>query len=507
MRIPAAVTIGLIMGAALFLRLWHLGEESIWLDEAHTCRVAHKSFAGIVDEIGRDRHPPFYFLVAKIDVALLGDSERALRFPSVLFALPGIALVGLIARRLYDRATALAAMLLVAVSPFHIHYAQEARAYALLFLLTALSYYFLIELGRRFTRGAAAGYVIASAVLLYTHFFGVIHLAAQNLIFLAAAAAGVSGYRANLKRWLIMQGAVVLLFTPWLGFMIPVVRARLAGENTVIPAPGLRKLIGPFITYSGSRAALVVYGALALAASLPLARTLRRGGWRRPFIPIGPDAPDGGGRFREGRALFLLVWLAVPIVVPIVLSRFVSPFFITRYTIGGSIAFYILVAAGITSLPARWARVGAVVLAAALGLAGAWRYHQADNKEAWRDVAAYVDESADAGDLLLFSASYTVNPFDYYSTRPELARRGFPPGDDPVDETSVAGLDSLTAGFDRVWLIEAYGTDAAGLVPKRLERNRRIVSREEYARTSVAIGKEVTIRVTLFRRGAVGDEG
>ena len=518
MRLHPTVALLLIVLAALLLRLWNLGEESIWIDEAHTMRVAHESFGRIVEIIGQDRHPPFYFFVSKINVALFGDSENALRFPSILFALPAILLIALMAKRLYDPATGLIAALLIAISPFHIHYAQEARAYTLLFLLVALSYFFLIDLSRRFSRRSTIGYVICTALLLYTHFFGVIHLAAQNLIFLAGAAAGLPGYRRNVGRWLLVQAGIAILFAPWLGYMIPVVRDRLAGENTVIPGPGLKKLIGPFITYSGSRAAFALYSVLALAAVLPLWRTIRTGTWRELLIPLGDQLPGdqlpgdqlpGDQHFHKGWILFLLVWLLIPILIPIVLSQFVSPFFLTRYTIGGSIAFYILVAAGITSIPMKGVRWVVIALVIALGLTGTWRYHHTDNKEAWREVAAYVDKNAQPGDLLLFNAEFCSHPFDYYSERPEIARKGFPSPYAAVDESNISGVDDVMAGFERVWLVEAYGMDEKGLVPDRLRQagGLREVSMEEYVRTSIAIGKRVAIRVRLFQSDSGGGNG
>ncbi len=495
-----------ILAAGFFIRLWNLGEESIWIDEAHTLRVAQLPFHDVLDSVSGDIHPPLHFLLAKITVTLFGDSEFALRFRSTIFGVLSILVTWLVARRLFGPGTALVTALLLALSPFHIHYSQDGRMYALLALLSSLSFFFLLEMTRKASRRVVAGYLLSTTLLLYTHYYGVILLGVHNLLFFAAAAAGAPGYRQGIGRWLLLQGAIVLLFVPWLGFMVHVTSSQLAGEVVILPAPGLKKLVGPFITYSGSRVALVLYGLLALNAVAPVLRLFRRLGTSGLFIPFERSLP-GKDHYRGGRIPLLLTWLAVPIVGPIVLSQFVSPFFQTRYTIGSSIAFYILIAAGITSLSGRATRAIAIALLIALGLGGAWQYQHAENKEPWREIAAYLDSAATQDDLFLFSANFCIFPFDYYSEKPEVTRKSFPPAYGPVDESNIAHLDSAVAGFDRIWLVEAYSTDSAGLVPSRLGQMFDLLSLEEYERTAYATGSRVTIRVHQFEAQSGGDEG
>lgn len=91
-----------------------------------------------------------------------------------LSAVLGVALVFVmyeLGRRLADRRVGIAAALLAAVSEFLVHYSQEARSYALLALLTALSSLCLFRLLDRWSGWSAVAYA-AVITFLYTHVYG-----------------------------------------------------------------------------------------------------------------------------------------------------------------------------------------------------------------------------------------------------------------------------------------------------------------------------------------------
>src|SRR5690606_17019412 len=87
------------------------------------------------EALWNDYHPPGYLLLMSAWCTLFGESEFALRAPS---ALSGVLLVGAVfgfCRRAFDLNTAAVCALLTAVSPFFLHYSQEARG----FMPTALA--------------------------------------------------------------------------------------------------------------------------------------------------------------------------------------------------------------------------------------------------------------------------------------------------------------------------------------------------------------------------------
>jgi mannosyltransferase len=129
-------------------------------------------------------------------------------------------------------------------------------------------------------------------------------------------------------------------------------------------------------------------------------------------------------------AYLLLAWLLVPIIVPLVASYIYKPMLLERYTIAASPAFYLLATKGFEALRVkvldkRYVQAFLVTPIALLSLASCFVYFTAVNNEPWRDVASYVDEHAQAGDLVLIYWPEGLLTFDYYSKRDDLDKEGF----------------------------------------------------------------------------------
>ena len=98
----------------------------------------------------------------------------------------------------------------LACSPYHIYYSQEARNYALLLLLTIVSYVALLAWDARPRPGPAIAYVAATVLLLYTHVFGFFVWGAQ-ILWIAARARARGDWRVRL----LPSVAIVVLLLPW----------------------------------------------------------------------------------------------------------------------------------------------------------------------------------------------------------------------------------------------------------------------------------------------------
>ena len=69
---------------AITLRIYLLGHESLWTDEAFTVLFSEKSLQDIFKEIKFEAHPPLYYLIMHFFLTL-GDSEFMTRLPSLFF--------------------------------------------------------------------------------------------------------------------------------------------------------------------------------------------------------------------------------------------------------------------------------------------------------------------------------------------------------------------------------------------------------------------------------------
>ena len=129
-----------ITAVALLLRLWRIGEWSVWIDEAHTWRDVTMPLERFWQS-ARAWYPTSYLLLRSLLEGgyLPGDSEGALRLPFAwigAITIPALAWYG---RSLVGRRAALLAAAFLAVHPWHLWWSQNARGYAPAILLAVIA--------------------------------------------------------------------------------------------------------------------------------------------------------------------------------------------------------------------------------------------------------------------------------------------------------------------------------------------------------------------------------
>ncbi|WP_298437703.1 hypothetical protein [Ottowia sp.] len=219
-----------------WLRLHDLGAKSLWADELFSVSVAHDhpfvpdngqpvfERLRILDVTlgqsfltakGADQSPPLFELLDKASIALLGLNEFSARFPSALAGCLLLAWLGWRWARAADgteRAVFGWALLLCALDPVLVRYAQEARVYSTGTLLAGMlcGWWFL-----RWHRGLASsplpgwGEIAVFVLACYGH---------NNLILLSAillASYGLEALRRGDWRAIARLAVVPLAFLPW----------------------------------------------------------------------------------------------------------------------------------------------------------------------------------------------------------------------------------------------------------------------------------------------------
>jgi len=122
-----------------FLRLYQIGSKGLWLDEAFSVWLGWQPVGQMLSWLIRiDQHPPLYYLLLHVWMHL-GDDAATVRALSALCGTLTIPVIYLLGRRLADEKVGLLAALILAVSPFHVRFAQETRMYTLLALTTRRS--------------------------------------------------------------------------------------------------------------------------------------------------------------------------------------------------------------------------------------------------------------------------------------------------------------------------------------------------------------------------------
>ena len=134
---PALVfaAFGACVALALLLRLHRLGEASLWTDEFATLAIAQLPWPDIFGPIARlEPNPPGYYALVKLLTAVTGESDAGIRLLSALAGAAALVPLILFAHG-FGFGTAFATALLAALAGQHVLYSQEARSYALLFLV------------------------------------------------------------------------------------------------------------------------------------------------------------------------------------------------------------------------------------------------------------------------------------------------------------------------------------------------------------------------------------
>jgi uncharacterized membrane protein len=302
--------------------MYDLGGESLWLDEGISIYRAHLPVIDSIRQILWDNHPPLYFTLLHFWVVFAGDSEIAVRALSVLFSLSALFAMYRVGTVMFNRETGMISTLLLAISVFHLRYAQEARSYSLMVFLTLLSMYYLFKLLESQDMKASIGYIASSILLLFTHHHAMFVLLAQNMFFFTAARSIQNARGMDLKKWAIIQATTLILYLPWILPWTAILVYRVLNHQSGtewLAVPTFATLVNTLSVYAGNRYSAWFYALLAIVGLFPT-QTSHYPASRERVLRVSHTA----GTY------LLLIWLAVPIAAPFVISLLVKPVYHVR---------------------------------------------------------------------------------------------------------------------------------------------------------------------------------
>jgi len=160
------------------------------------------------------QHPPLYYVMTRFWVQWFGSSVAVIRSLTALFSVLALPCIYWLCLELFNSSlVASVAVALLAVSPFHVLYAQEAREYSLWSLTTLLSSAILLRAMRLQTKLSWGMYAVTVALGLYTFLFsGLVTIAHGVYVF------AIERFRFTKKviAYLVASLVGFLVFTPWL---------------------------------------------------------------------------------------------------------------------------------------------------------------------------------------------------------------------------------------------------------------------------------------------------
>lgn len=406
-------TLAFVVGIGSLLRLMTLGVQSLWLDEGVSFWTVHRNLPGLSELLSTVTRPLYYWML--YPAYRLGTEEWLLRLPSALAGIASLVLLYLLGRELFDRPTALLATALLALSPLHLWYSQEARFYALVVFLTLGATYFAIRALKHNHIWDWVLFGVLESLGLWTESGAIWYLLAINLSGLLMIKHLINDRR--LFGWILAQAIAVALYVPQLSTFISAVQG--SGTSWIPPAT-IRELLRLVSDFSGGFMQPAWFGILSmLAIGFGLA------------LGSASLLHEAHSRWR-GYAI-LLPWLVIPIAASFILSQpYYRPewiqsisgsrqsIFLTRNLIAILSPLLLLLARSLVLIYRRpaptWRWVGLGLLGGVLTLyaIGYFHNHLVLRKEDYRSAARLVSENAAPGDLVLASPGYIEQPIAYY---------------------------------------------------------------------------------------------
>lgn len=239
----------IILAIGIFFRFANIEKKVYWYDEVFTSlRVSGYTEAEVVQQVSarpeigiedlqtyqrsnpqRDlldtikslaledpQHPPLYYSMAYFWRQWFGSSAAAIRSLSALISLLVFPCIYWLCRELFDSPlVALVAVALVAVSPYHILFAQEARQYSLWTVTILLSSASLLRAIRVKTKASWGLYGVSVVLGLYSFLLSGLVVIGHG-IYLSVLFVKNSQLKKDIIAYFITFFVALIAFLPWL---------------------------------------------------------------------------------------------------------------------------------------------------------------------------------------------------------------------------------------------------------------------------------------------------
>ena len=481
-RAGTSLLVGSLMLAALVLRVHGLGKTNLWLDEANSWYVAHLPWPQLWANLRASPLGPLYFVALKVWIGIAGESEAALRAPSLIAGIALIPLVYVIGARTVSHRAACIGAALTALSPLHLYFAQEARMYMPLALLAAgvmLAYILwrddalhARDVPNRRVVSVLGAYAVISIFMLGTNAVSGPLLVAINLdalILLIRQVPAPKRTRA-LVQWIIANGVILAAALSMVVFALPrSAEASQAWRGALGVAGALRSLLQYPITaihgvylypdelaraigdarYTPSRDAIRRLATMLIAQPVVIG-----------VIVVAVMRALGEARRYPARVLTLAV--LVPVIIGAAISVR-SQVDLGRYFLYASSFLYLLLGAGLAYLPDRSRAVALALLAAAMAIGTQRTYAVYSRDSDYRSVAHDLMARRDQAKAVIVQPAEMFEPLSYYlHGQLELPIRR-------VSQHAPLAPAIASVGAVPAWVVLDYRSPMYGTPPDTLE--------------------------------------
>jgi len=445
---PEVFTLLLVLTIGSIVRFYDIGGRSIWTDEGFSEWASRQSLWYLWSVLPTfETNPPLYYTLLKGWRFIFGDGEAALRSLSAFFGVATIPFIFLMGRMLGNRDTGWVsggiAAAIFALSPIHIYYAQEARAYTMLaFGVTiAMTGAMWLMLNQRQVCAAISRQPFSSkkqilgmlgllalgmGLTMWSHDTGAFAVIALALPIIYWWLIEAKCSRGALLKLLITCSISFALFLPYLMPLLS--HMGQVSTSFWVEKPsiwGIQKTVVALVTGTyGANITFFIFCALSVFSVITL--------WLRGKRSIA----------------MLLVSIALfPILAEILVSFLAMPIFLKRTLLYVNIPLYIAIGYAISQVRIMYLRVimAAIVIAFQSTLFQPQR--QITNDDTWKAVSEYLSQALQSGQPVMLLPLEVSPTLKYYAVKQgaEFQIEGLPTNW-PEPSESFPTMDAVPGG-------------------------------------------------------------
>ncbi len=424
-------------------RIHNLDAQSLWRDEIDAIYFALRDLPTALSMfVDTGQNGALYFLALRPWLRLMGTTEFALRYPSVLFGILAIPLLWQVGRKLIPKnfarnqnehsqpagrrfgpskytslwqATvgdvAVMAAVFLAINPYHLWYSQDGKMYALITLLALLAVWFWLQGIDRGGWKPWFGFLLTVSIAIYTHLLMILLIPLFFIWFLIAWPQS----KYHWQGYLIALAGLTLPYLPLLWWQWDFLTA--SEQLTSLTFIPLTDILRTVLLYQ-SNSFLQPQNLLYLVPLLILALIGVVLGSKA--IHQSPGSPLH--RLTAGRRHLLIVaWLVVPVLSIYILSTR-QPVFLPRYIIWITPATLLFMALGLELL---WRGHGKLSQPLALALilyvvvywvTIGWGEKTTTIKADLRNAVTNISERRQPDELIIFQIPHMQYAYAYYTS-------------------------------------------------------------------------------------------
>ncbi len=390
----------LIIFLALTLRVTLLFfRGTLWFDELFSIHFSSLPWVEAWRFWTLETNPPLYTFLLRFYL-LLGDPHNPFftRFPAFVFSILSIFALYKLAKKVFDKNTAIFASLFFSLSGIHILASTETRTYTLLGLITILSYFYFYKLffAEEKSRKNWIIYTVLTTLLLYTHLTAILvpltHLLALIL---------QQPNKLDNRRWWSSQIVAGIFWLPWI---IPAFLSKFNSTTTtgwffdgdLFQNANIFSLLatGFFVNNIGAQ---FIYTFVIIA--LVVAAIIISQKYSKPSTDTKT----------KNSLIFLALWGLLPIVFTSLFSIFVPKYVLYAYP-----ALYILAGYAITRITQKKKSLLIITIAVLISILPSSTLIATRPVFSWTPFVNFVEKEANDNSLVILAFPETLSWQHFY---------------------------------------------------------------------------------------------